>query len=203
MESSTAKRARDARRLDRTDWLRAGCEALVRSGPEALTLARLARSLGVTTGSFYWHFRNRGEFIGALLDHWIRDVLEATGHEARATAPDGRDQIRELERLLASRRLPELDAAMRGWARTDARAAEAVQRADELRVSFLAAFFRSAGVKPEDARLRAEIAMGYWIGSFAAGSPRSLASRGRRMGALVQMLAGGAPPIAGRRRATS
>lgn len=179
-------RAAQKRRLDRTDWLNGALDMLVRSGPEALTVTRLAGVLGVTTGSFYWHFENRDAFIAALLEHWLHAQLETAGLEARRTAGDGRIQIDSLGRILASRRLPQLDAAMRDWGSTEARVRAAVRRADRLRSSFLAAFFRSAGIPPEEATQRAELAMGYWIGSATFGDP--VATRTRRMQHLIRIL---------------
>ena len=44
------------RRLDREDWIAAGLGALERGGVEAVAVVPLARELGVTRGSFYWHF---------------------------------------------------------------------------------------------------------------------------------------------------
>ena len=33
----------------------------------------LAAELGVTTGSFYWHFRGRDDFVASLVDYWGRE----------------------------------------------------------------------------------------------------------------------------------
>jgi AcrR family transcriptional regulator len=42
--------------LRREDWARAALEAFSRGGLPAIAVAPLARRLGVTKGSFYWHF---------------------------------------------------------------------------------------------------------------------------------------------------
>jgi AcrR family transcriptional regulator len=193
-----AGRRPEGRRLGRADWIRAGHDLLVRSGPASLTLARIAQSLGVTTGSFYWHFGSRAEFLSALAEEWVRSLLEPTAREARAADGDGRQQLQVLGRLLRSRRLPELDAAMRTWARTDAGAAEAVRRADALRVSYLTAFLRSTGLTAQDAQLRAELVMRCWAGMHAVEDGTSLRSRARKLGALIELLSG-SPGAQGRR----
>ena len=57
-------------RLSPDKWLTAGFEALVASGPSALAAEPLARALGTTKGSFYWHFKDVPAFQDALLAAW-------------------------------------------------------------------------------------------------------------------------------------
>jgi len=58
------------RDLTREDWLKAARIALLHGGVEAVRVEKLARTLGVTKGSFYWHFSNREEILEALLLEW-------------------------------------------------------------------------------------------------------------------------------------
>src|SRR6266481_2421615 len=59
--------------LTARDWLRQGLKTLARSGFTALKAEPLAKALGVSRGSFYWHFASLGAFHAAILKHW-RDV---------------------------------------------------------------------------------------------------------------------------------
>lgn len=61
--------------LSREDWLLAGLRALASGGPEAIKAERLARGLGTTKGSFYWHFKDVPAFRAAMLDHWRNRAL--------------------------------------------------------------------------------------------------------------------------------
>ncbi|MFN3661424.1 TetR family transcriptional regulator [Yoonia sp.] len=45
------------------DWLMAGFRALASHGPSALRAAALARDLGTTKGSFYWHFKDLPDYL--------------------------------------------------------------------------------------------------------------------------------------------
>ena len=56
-------------------------------------IALLARELGVTPGSFYWHFENRSDFIRAMAEYWrdkytsdVRDEVFAAEGEDPAPA---------------------------------------------------------------------------------------------------------------------
>jgi AcrR family transcriptional regulator len=68
--------------LTRADWAEAALRALVRDGLKGVAVEPLARELGTTKGSFYWHFADRAALIEATLEHWehraTTEMLEAT-----------------------------------------------------------------------------------------------------------------------------
>ena len=45
------------------DWITAALEAMRRGGVEAVAVEAIAVKLGVTKGSFYWHFRDRSDLL--------------------------------------------------------------------------------------------------------------------------------------------
>ncbi|MEV0105289.1 helix-turn-helix domain-containing protein [Nocardia sp. NPDC050799] len=53
-------RARGAVQLTVDDWLQAGYTVLAEEGFRALELDEICRRLGVTKGSFYHHFSDKG-----------------------------------------------------------------------------------------------------------------------------------------------
>ena len=59
-----------SQRLGREDWILAGFRALVAGGPEAVRVEPVARGLGLTKGSFYWHFAGLAEWHAAMLAYW-------------------------------------------------------------------------------------------------------------------------------------
>ena len=85
--------------LTASDWAEGALQLIADKGLRALTVSALATRLGVTKGSFYWHFRGRSELLAAALTRW----------EQRATT----DAMRGLDAVTDSRRRLELmlDAA--------------------------------------------------------------------------------------------
>ena len=67
---ATRESTRPKARLGRDDWIRAALDAIAAGGLAAVAVEPLARSLGVTKGSFYAHFSNRDELIEAALEAW-------------------------------------------------------------------------------------------------------------------------------------
>ncbi|WP_279580777.1 TetR/AcrR family transcriptional regulator [Fodinicola feengrottensis] len=62
----------ESTRLSAQDWARAALKAMADGGLAAVAVEPLARTLGVTKGSFYAHYRSRDELIAAALAEWVR-----------------------------------------------------------------------------------------------------------------------------------
>jgi AcrR family transcriptional regulator len=160
-----------ARKLGREDWFRAGLDARVKSGPEALKAARLARSLGVTTGSFYWHFDCVAEFQAELLMYWQESVVVGLIHSARVGAAEPSRILAELGKLIRKSGAHQIDSAMRDWARTAPEVADSVKSADEIRATFLFETLRNTGMSERNARDRANLIGAAWRGSQSISNP--------------------------------
>src|SRR5260370_38358941 len=74
-------------RLGPAEWVKAGLKALAKSGFSALKADTLANRLGVSRGSFYWHFADVAAFHAALLRRWRETALENIIEEIER-APD-------------------------------------------------------------------------------------------------------------------
>jgi AcrR family transcriptional regulator len=71
-------------RLSREAWITGALDALAEDGLDALAVEPLARRLGVTKGSFYWHFASRDDLLRAVLDQWEHDGVDAILREIGA-----------------------------------------------------------------------------------------------------------------------
>src|SRR6266568_671479 len=72
--------------LSAQDWVNQGLKTLAKSGFTALKAEPLAKAMGVSRGSFYWHFADISAFHAAILKHWREIAAEAiiAGVEASA-----------------------------------------------------------------------------------------------------------------------
>src|SRR5690242_2765162 len=85
----------ESTRLSAQDWARAALKAIADGGLAAVAVEPLARTLGVTKGSFYAHYRNRDELITAALTEWGRSHGDE-GLAAFAAIDDPARRLREL-----------------------------------------------------------------------------------------------------------
>lgn len=152
-----ARLPRDSR-LGAVDWIEAGQNLLRKHGISAVKLAALTAELGVSTGSFYHHFTDFEQYLGALADHYSVERVERLLDQAR-TADDGRplSRLEQLARLSLRDGTFELDRAMRIWGTMDRRAATAMRRAETLVLAFVGEVFEGLGFTRSEAALRARI----------------------------------------------
>jgi AcrR family transcriptional regulator len=152
------------------DWLDQGLKALAKSGFTALKAEPLAKALGVSRGSFYWHFADIAAFHAAILEHWREVAAEQIIANVEAASRD-ENPLRVLLRRVFSERLV-LEKAVRSWATVDPTARAAVQAIDRRRLSYVESLLTQSGLPAEVASARAQIL--YWTFFGFALSDQSL-----------------------------
>ena len=158
-----------ADQLSAKDWLDAGLKALTASGFTALKAEPLAKAMGVSRGSFYWHFADLNAFHAAILAHWREVAAERIIADLEHT-PEGESPVRRLLRRTFSGRLA-LERAVRSWATSDAQARAAVQAIDRRRLDYVGMLLRKAGLPAEIAQARAQILYWAFVGYALSDKP--------------------------------
>ncbi len=133
-------------------------------GLEAVAVEPLARRLGVTKGSFYWHFPNRGALVQAALELWERQETE----DAIAGIEDIQDPYERIVLLFkqsnASYRAGRLYLALAA-ASDDPVVSEVVRRISARRLSYLQDCYAALGLSDHDAKLWSTFAYATFIGN--------------------------------------
>jgi AcrR family transcriptional regulator len=169
--------------LSAKDWLNQGLKTLAERGFTALKAEPLAKAMGVSRGSFYWHFADIGAFHAAILDHWREVAAEQIIANLEA-ASDHDNPLPLLLRQAFSARLA-LENAVRTWATLDPLARTAVQAIDRRRLDYVENLLRASGLSPNVARARAQIL--YWAFLGYALSDKPL-PRARQQAVLDELL---------------
>jgi AcrR family transcriptional regulator len=150
--------------LSRDDWTRAALAALATDGLAGVAVEPLARRLGASKGSFYWHFRDRSALIAATLELWERrDTTEVIA--ALETTPDPRERLRQLARSAYTGAAEGNDA--HPWvlaAASDPRVVPVLERVTRTRLAFLERQFGALGLDRPAARARAGMAYALYVG---------------------------------------
>ncbi len=162
--------------LSAKDWLDQGLRTLARHGFTALKAEPLAKAMGVSRGSFYWHFTDIGTFHAAVLAHWRDVAVERIIIDVEALSPDG-NALPALLRRAFGGKPPLLESAMRSWAARDPDARSVVQAVDQRRIGYIENLLESSGLPAEIARARAQIL--YWAFLGFALSDRPLSRTGQ------------------------
>ncbi len=178
-------------RLTSRDWVNAGLKALAKTGSAALKADTLSKRLGVSRGSFYWHFADVGAFHAAVLHRWREVAYENVVQEIHGTAENRLGSL--LDR--AFRADTRLERAVRSWATADSRARTMVEAVDARRLAYVEKLLLDAGVGPGIAPTRTRLLYWAYLG-FILSSARLDEPDRRR---LLDELARAAMSKAGRR----
>jgi AcrR family transcriptional regulator len=171
--------------LSAKDWLDQGLKALAQSGFTALKAEPLAKAMGVSRGSFYWHFADIAAFHAAILKHWREVAAEQVIAGLEAAAKDANPLALLLREAFGSKQA--LEKAVRSWAAIDPKARAAVQAIDRRRVDYVEHMLRQAGLQADVARARAQILYWAFLGYALSDQPLPQARQQAVLGELLRM----------------
>jgi AcrR family transcriptional regulator len=177
-----------ADQLSAQDWLDHGLKALATRGFSALKAEPLAKEMGVSRGSFYWHFADIGAFHAAVLNRWREVAAEAIIANVEAATGDD-EPLAVLLRRVFSEKLA-LERAVRSWAIADGEARYAVMAIDRRRLDYVEGLIRAGGVPPDIAQTRAQILYWAFLGYALSDRPLSKTQAETVIEELVRMATG-------------
>lgn len=141
------------------DWIKAARILLVSRSIDAVRVEVLSKELGVTRGSFYWHFKDRDDLLHRMLEAWRDEATEQIiySFERRNLTP--RDLIRDLLSLpfrgVQAQEAASTEFAIRVWAHRDERVRQILDEVDAKRLSYTSQCFSALGFGIAEARARA------------------------------------------------
>jgi len=171
--------------LTADDWINQGLKALAKSGFTALKADPLAKAIGVSRGSFYWHFADLGAFHAAVLKRWREIAAEQIIADVEAATDD---PLAALLRRSFGARL-DLERAVRNWAAFDAAAQGAVRAIDRRRIDYIEALLAKRGLAPATAQARAQILYWTFLGFALSGAPVPAARVQSLLDEILRMVA--------------
>jgi AcrR family transcriptional regulator len=145
-------------RLTAQDWIDFALTTLAQEGFDALKADVLARKLGVSRGSFYWHFSDLGAFHARVIEHWRQRATEAIIADLERY-----DSVEDRLETLVRRGFGHdgiLEIRMRSWADNNAGAARVLSDIDRRRRAYMEQMLTDAGIAPSLAATRAQLL--YW-----------------------------------------
>jgi AcrR family transcriptional regulator len=152
-------------RLDAQDWINAAFDVLAFRGIDRVAVEPLAKILGVTKGSFYWHFKDRDALLEALLKDWRNRSTEQIIARIEYSEETPALRLRQLLRVPfgghRSQRGAEIELSIRLWGRSDERAKVALQEVDSQRLRYIERLLTECGLSTKQAEIRSILAYSY------------------------------------------
>jgi AcrR family transcriptional regulator len=157
-------------RLSADDWLAGGLQLLAAEGLAAVKVEPLAARLGVTKGSFYWHFEDLPSFLDAMAERWstLRDQEVARFPDRAPAAP--LDRLRFLMETISDPDTWALERAVRAWAYSNERLHERIAALDDWAYQEVRGCFEQLGFSRTQAEVRAKTLYYAGIGFLHTGS---------------------------------
>ncbi|KRG74911.1 TetR family transcriptional regulator [Stenotrophomonas ginsengisoli] len=150
-------------RLSADDWAQAALDMIAEQGVGSVAVEPLARRLGVTKGSFYWHFPSRDALLQAALERWeLVEQQDVFGSLEEVADPS--ERLRALFLMAAhevtthviySELLKALDHPM---------VRPVIDRISRRRMEYLVKAFQQAGLEGAAAQHRARLAYAAYVG---------------------------------------
>jgi AcrR family transcriptional regulator len=136
---ASAGKKTESSRLDCTSWLDAAEAAIAEGGFSNVRVLPLSQKLGVTRGSFYWHFENHADFVAQIIERWKERELE----DLKQWNGDVSDPMETLENIVnfvlkrasTQPRRAKIEFALRDYSGGSKIAAKAVAAIDHARIS--------------------------------------------------------------------
>ncbi len=142
------------KQLSKEIWLQNALKQLSKKGNLSLTIEELSKAIGVTKGSFYYHFKNRYDFTLQLFDYWeaisttnvMEHVNQAEGHAA--------ERLLRLTKFLIKKDNWRYEIAIRAWVQFHPVLIPMLKQIDLRRYEFVSALFKEMGFTGDDLEMR-------------------------------------------------
>lgn len=165
--------------LTREDWIQAAQRILIKGGIDTVRIDNLAKELTITRGSFYYHFKSREELLQSLLTNWRARATENIIQQLGSTQYSPSERLQHLLGLPfrgnAAREAATFEIGIRGWARRDPLARQAMDEVDSHRLHYIESVLLQMGYEPQKAHDTASLIYAYQL-SISIVQPNSFST---------------------------
>jgi AcrR family transcriptional regulator len=112
------------------------------------------KSRGVTKGSFYWHFKNREDFVRSVARYWATSFTFAIIEKVNQQKLKGSKRLLALMKILTEQETARYDLAMRAWGTQEPEVAIILAEVDKRRLNYIRSMFEEMGFEGDELRMR-------------------------------------------------
>jgi AcrR family transcriptional regulator len=149
------------KRLCREDWFSGVLENIARTGHLEIRIYRLARCLGVTEGSFYWHFKNRDDFLSGLVNYWAQNYTEVVVEAVNRVHGDATTRLLALVNEVIGKNRTKYDFIVQALAIQEPVVARTIRKVYRRRIEYVSSLFAEMGFRGRELELRTEAFVTY------------------------------------------
>ena len=148
-------------RVSKDQWLQCAMEVFAREGNKGVRVEYLAREIGVAKAGFYWHFKDREDLLGHMLDFWLHEFTETVMLNMESLDLGPKERLGLLLKMVEDYDLARYDVNFRTWAKTDPLVAKKVKAVVKLRLEAVRKAISELGFDNEDLEFRTHLFVCY------------------------------------------
>ena len=141
----------------REQWLQKSLDVISGQGFGRIVIDNIVKSIKVTKGSFYWHFKDRNDFLVHLVTYWDENFTRNVMQHIAAMQGDAGKRLLELMMYVTRKRLARYDAAILSLAHNEPHVSNQIAVVFESRIEFVASLIAEMGYKGLDLELRSRM----------------------------------------------
>jgi len=149
--------------LSAGDWEQQALVLIAEKGIRAVAVESLARRMGVTKGSFYWHFQNRESLLEQSLLRWEKHD-EVNLQTSLSAIDDPRERLRSFFRRTGREKLTHNVYSSLCMASDHPQVEPLLERVAARRMKHIEKAFEEIGFDPQEASHRARLTYSTYLG---------------------------------------
>ena len=150
-------------------WIEAGFQFLAKGGIDSVRIDRMSKKIGLTRGSFYWHFKSRDELLNEMLKFWEHVATTSIIALIEQEHQNPNEKLATLIKL--STQQPDekyggkyAELGIRIWGGNDDKVAAIVAKIDGKRIAYVKQLLVEMKLETTNAAFLAEIIYNAFIG---------------------------------------
>jgi AcrR family transcriptional regulator len=161
--TQSAAKKKERSTLSAGDWEQQALVLIAEKGIRAVAVESLAVRMGVTKGSFYWHFQNRESLLEQSLIRWEKH--DAVNLQASLGAiADPRERLRSFFRRTGREKLTHNVYSSLCMASDHPQVEPLLERVAQRRMKHIEKAFEEIGFDPQEASHRARLTYSAYLG---------------------------------------
>ena len=161
--TQAASKKKERSTLSAGDWEQQALVLIAEQGIRAVSVELLAKRMGVTKGSFYWHFSNRESLLEQSLLRWEKHD-EANLQVSLGAIADPRERLQSFFRRAGREKLTHAVYSSLCTAADHPQVEPLLERVALRRMKHIAAAFAEIGFEPSEASHRARLTYSAYLG---------------------------------------
>ncbi len=135
-----------ADKVTKEEWLQGALDYIVEEGVVGMTPERLARSLGTSRSSYYWHFGSQENFRERVIDYWAETYTDVVRELVFANEGAPTDRLHQLFELVHDGGISRYEGAVHALAYGNPTLMAKIDRAYRIRFDSVRSILSKCGV---------------------------------------------------------